>query len=126
MVATDSEMKDTKKGDGKYLQFEFVVMQGEHEGRKLWDRFNLVNPSIKAVSIGQRQLAKLCRAVGVLRPKESAELHGKPVMAKVDVRKREDSDSFSNDIRGYSAPATNGTKPVMTVNKASTIPPWKK
>ena len=27
VIEIDSEMKDTKKGDGKYPQFEFVVVQ---------------------------------------------------------------------------------------------------
>ena len=39
-----SEMKDTKNGNGSYLELEFAVLEGQYKGRKLWARLNLKNP----------------------------------------------------------------------------------
>ena len=45
VIAIDSEIRDTKAGTGNYLQFKFEVLDGQHKGRYIWDRFNLRNPS---------------------------------------------------------------------------------
>jgi hypothetical protein len=47
VIITDSEMKDTKAGTGQYLQLTFSVTGGQHDGRKLWSRLNLVNPNLR-------------------------------------------------------------------------------
>lgn len=100
VIATASEMKPTKNGNGQYLQFSFEVLDGPQKGRKLWARMNLVNQNQTAVDIAQRELGALCRAVGVIKPNDSAELHNKPLLAtvgvEVDDRKRE-----SNVIKKY-------------------------
>ncbi|MDD4540355.1 MAG: DUF669 domain-containing protein, partial [Lentisphaeria bacterium] len=44
-IITDSEMRDTKTGNGQYLWLEFEIIGGDHKGRKLWSRLNLVNPN---------------------------------------------------------------------------------
>ena len=48
-VITDSEMRETKTGNGQYLWLEFEIIGGDHKGRKLWSRLNLVNPNPDAV-----------------------------------------------------------------------------
>lgn len=92
-VATASEFKPTKSGNGQYLQFVFDVIDGQYKGRKLWARLNLQNPNQMAREIAERELAQLCKAVGIVRPQDSAELHNKPVLLTVkvelDERKRE-------------------------------------
>ena len=65
VIATASEMKPTKSGNGQFLQFTFEVLDGPQKGRKLWARLNLVNPNQTAVDIAQRELGAICRAVGV-------------------------------------------------------------
>ena len=99
-IATASEMKVTAKGNGEYLQFTFEVMDGQQRGRKLWARMNLKNHNQTAVDIAQRELGAFCRAVGIIKPADSAELHNKPVLLTVglemDDRRRE-----SNVIRKY-------------------------
>jgi hypothetical protein len=101
-LATDSEMKPTKAGTGEYLQFVFEVLDGPGKGRKLWARMNIRNPNQMAQDIGQRELATLCKAVGIPRPTDSSELHNIPVLLHVDTelddRKRE-----TNVIKRYEA-----------------------
>lgn len=108
-IATDSEQKPTKAGTGSYLQITWEIIEGEFKGRKLWSRLNLENTNVTAVEIAQRELATICRAVGVLQPRDSEELHGKPVTLKVGVEKRKDNDEMTNRIKGYSAVGGNGS-----------------
>lgn len=73
---TAGEMKRTKKGTGEFLQIEMTVVEGQHQGRKIFDRFNLVNPNAEAVKIARGQFAALREAVGVLDPNDPADLMG--------------------------------------------------
>lgn len=104
-MAMESEWRDTRSGNGRYLQVVFEVLEGEHKGRKLWERLNLDNPNGVAVDIARRTLSALCRSVGVFQVKDSSELHGKPVLVKVAKKKRPDGD-WGNEIKGYK-PAPN-------------------
>ena len=45
VIATASEMKPTKNGNGEFLQFTFEVLDGPMKGRKVWARLNLKNPN---------------------------------------------------------------------------------
>lgn len=101
-IITDSEMKDTKKGDGKYLLLTYEIAEGEYSGRKIFETLNLVNANQTAVDIAQRALSAVCRATGVLHPKDSAELHGKPLVITVGLRAGSNGFEDRNIIRGYS------------------------
>ena len=101
-VIIDSEMKATKKGDGKYLLLTFEIVEGEYKGRKIFDTLNLFNPNQTAVDIAQRALSAVCRATGVLHPKDSAELHGKPLVISVGIRSGSNGFEDKNVIKGYS------------------------
>jgi hypothetical protein len=95
-----SEMKPTKDGSGKYLNLELQVLSGQFQNRKLFDRLNLENKNAQAVQIAKGTLSGICRAVGVLTPKDSSELHLKPMVASVKVRKS-DEHGDQNEIKGY-------------------------
>jgi hypothetical protein len=60
-VISDSEMKDTRSGTGRYLQLEFEIIDGEFKNRKLWARLNLENPNPDAVRMDVRSLGHLPR-----------------------------------------------------------------
>lgn len=92
--------KPTKSGNGSYLELQLEVLDGEHKGRRLWDRLNLVNPNEMAVDIARRQLSAICRAIGVLQPKSEAELQGKPLLCKVAIEKDKEGNS-QNRVKGY-------------------------
>lgn len=107
VIATASEMKPTKNGQGQFLQITFEVLDGPQKGRKIWARLNLVNGNQTAVDIAQRELGAICRAVGVIKPNDSAELHNKPLLVtvavEVDDRKRE-----GNTIKKYESATVQG------------------
>lgn len=99
-MIVDSEMKDTKGGDGQYLNLTLQVLDGPFAGRMLFDRLNLINTNAKAVAIAQRQLSQICHAIGVMRVSDSAELHNKPLVATLKIRKSPEYGD-SNNVAGY-------------------------
>lgn len=141
VIISDSEMKPTKAGNGQYLQLELTVIEGEHEGRKTWDRLNLDNPNQTAVEIAQRALSAICRAVGVMAPNDSSELHDRPFEVKLSVKPAKDTYEASNEVKGYRAlggeeaapaaapaarqPAARAGKTAPAASAAKT-PPWKR
>lgn len=121
VIATASEMKPTKNGQGQFLQFTFEVLDGPQKGRKVWARLNLVNGNQTAVDIAQRELGAICRAVGIIKPNDSAELHNRPLLitvaVEVDDRKRE-----GNVIKKYEAVNAGGAAPVGNAAPAGAAP----
>ena len=100
VVITESKMQETKAGNGMMLVLTLEVISGDYKGRKLWDRLNLQNPNPTAVEIARQTLASICRAIGITKINDSGELHDKPLMATVQVRKTPDGDA-QNDIKSY-------------------------
>lgn len=121
-VITESIEKPTKAQTGSYLQLTLEVIEGDHAGRKLFERLNLNNPNQQAVEIAQRSLSGICRAVGVMTPRRSEDLHDKPLMVKVKVTPPRDGYEAGNEISGY--------EPVQQKQQASSgggsTPPWKR
>jgi len=122
-IITESELKPTKSGSGSYLQLTFQILEGEYKGRFLWSRLNLHNANATAVQIAQAELSAICRAVGVLTPNDSVELHNLPLVINVKCRKREDSGDITNEIKGYAKPAAATAQP-QQANHAT--PPWRR
>lgn len=138
---TASDMRPTKDGNGQYLWLELEILDGEHKGRKLYDRLNLENQSQQAVEIAQRALSAICHATGKLHVSDSEDLHFIPLIATVRVRPGRVVDgkeySASNEIRGYepaggsaapaprpaAAPARPAAAPPPPAAKAA---PWKR
>ena len=119
-VITDSEMKPTKSGNGSYLELSFQIIEGLHQNRLLWARLNLDNPNQTAVQIARGELSSICRAIGVMTPKDSAELHNLPLVISVKCKKRDDTGEVTNEIKGYS---NRQTPPPLTT---SNVAPWRR
>lgn len=125
----DSAMKPTKSGNGRYLELKLRVLDGEHANRALFERLNLENENEQAVQIARGTLSAICRAVGVMRPQDSSELHGLPLLAKVAVEARKDNGEPANRVKGYRAseaptPAAPVAASPVAAEKKS--PPWGK
>lgn len=100
------EIKDTKRGDGKYVKVHLNVIGPKHTGRKLWVNFNIVNPNPKAVEIGQRELYKFSVACGLPGPTKMPLYLGKRLSVVVVVS----DDGNNNDIKKFT-PLGKGAKP---------------
>jgi len=95
----NSDMRLTKDGMGQYLNLEIDVLEGPYQGRKLFDRLNLVNANSQTVEIAQRTLSAICHATGRLQVQDSEELHLIPFMAVVQVQPPKNGYGESNKIR---------------------------
>lgn len=152
VMVVESEMAPTQTGDLNQLVLTWQVTDGEHQGRKIWTRINLPNRNHpvdsladgkkKAIEIGGKELATICRALGKMRIADSAELHGIPCVGDVRIKPAGVSNkgvayNASNQIVGYhpvgepvgsgatSAPARS-TPPIASKAAGQKTPPWVK
>jgi hypothetical protein len=108
VILTDICEKTTKAGNGKYLAAAMQIVEGEHADRMIWSNFNVENPNPKASEIGRRELADLCRAVGVPAPKSESQLLNVPIVVKLAVDK---NDATRNVVKAYKPAAPTGYAP---------------
>lgn len=112
-----TEVKQTKKGDGHYIEFAMTILDGPAKNRKLWDRINIDNPSQQCVDIGLRQLSALGRAVGVQVVSSEDQFLGKTCIASVKVKDNQ------NEIRTYSCLTSDaGMRPVTSPSTIQPLP----
>ncbi len=126
-VISATEEKPTKAQTGSYMQVTVEIIEGEYAGRKVIDRLNLNNPNVTAVEIAQRTLSSICRAVGVMTPRTSQELHDKPMMVKVKVKPGDANYSASNEIDDYQPKdQSSAAAPASDETSGAAVPPWKR
>jgi len=124
-VIVDSKTKPTKNGAGEYIQFEFEIVDGPCKGRRVWDRITHRHPNATTVKIALGTLSAICRAVGVLKPNDSVELHNIPLVVNVGLKKREDNGEMANVVKGYERRESAATARASAAANGST-PPWKR
>lgn len=122
---TGSQMRPTKAGSGSYLELEFTILEGEFKGRKVWDRLCLNHPNAQAVKIARGNLSAICRAVGVMQPRDSVDLHHVPLCINVRCRKRTDTDEVVNEVKGYAKKDVANGQPQQATPTSNT-PPWRR
>lgn len=127
VVVSNTQTRETKMGNGTYLEIEMEIVEGDHKGRRIWDRINLRNPSEVAVEIGMRRLSSIGRILGIDRLANSEQLHGK--MLVVTVAHRERDGRVNVDVKGYAA--SKGAAPAKRVEAVpaaggAKTPPWKR
>jgi hypothetical protein len=129
VMIVSSAMKDNKAGTGSYLELEMDILDGENQGRKIWDLLNLDNPNPKAVEIAERTLSAICRAVGVWNCTDSDQLHGRAMIASVKVDPAKDGYEAKNSVKGYKPLSGAATQPAaqqQTQPAATGGAPWRK
>ena len=125
VAITKSAIKPAKKGGGEYLEFALTVLEGEYQNRVLWARLNLKNASDIAVKIARAELSAICRAVGVMTPKDSTDLHNLPLVVTVRLTERKDNGELTNEIKGYE-PKGASLLPTPGQQADENVPPWKR
>ena len=116
VIMTESEKKKTKDGKSELLACKFQILDGPMKNRTFFDRFNLWNASEKAKLIAEQQFKKVCEAVSVMKPADSLQLHGKPMMAKLAITEYNGKDS--NEVKGYKACLPGASSPQTTTTSA--------
>lgn len=130
-----SERREAKAGNGNaYINLEFEVQDGAHQGRRFWSMLNLWNNNAQAVEIAQRALNSICQACGKLRVSDTEELHGIPMTVKLRV-KADGQYGDKNTVAGY-APLNAGRATFAGAGAGGAVtgapaaagnqPPWKR
>lgn len=129
-MITESDMKDNSKGTGQLLVLVVTIIEGEHQGRKLWANLNLRHSNVDTVRLAQIELAAICKAVGVMTPKDSNDLHDRPMLITLKIDKRKDTGDLQNKISKYeprngaSAPQQPAMAGAGANHAAPTKAPW--
>ena len=107
----DSEVRPTRSGNGKGINFTFEILSGPHKGRKVFAWINFQHPKVEAQRIGQEELARLCKAVGVGKLDDTTQLHNLPMMITVGIDK---DDPTRNVVKGCKAKETQSAAPASS------------
>lgn len=130
MHIISSEKKETKAQDGYYLSLDLEVCAGEFKGSKVFAILNLWNQNDKAVDMANQELATICRAVGILKPKQSEALHKIPFTGSVGIEPAKGDWPEKNKMIGYepysdSEGPTPPAGPLLTaLTQENSVPPW--
>jgi hypothetical protein len=115
-VIARTEIKQTKKGDGRYISATIEIVDAVCNGRLLWDNINFDNPNATAMKIAQQTLKAICTAVGVKTLRDTSELENKPLIVTIGVKR--------NDYRGEDENVVKAYKPNgVSVNGAAAAKP---
>ena len=103
-----SELKTTKDKKGKYLSFQFKIIEDANdeksEGRFVFTNLNIVNKNETAVKIAHSDLKAICEAVGHEGELEdTVDLHNIPLMIKLSVKPETPQWPAKNEIKGFKA-----------------------
>ena len=91
-IVTNSELKDTKAGDGQYIELTMQIVDGPFSGRRHWERLNIINKNEKTQEIARK-------ACGVPNAKNTEETHDVPFTMVLYLDRKEPT---RNRIMGYS------------------------
>lgn len=125
-MVIESAIKPTKAGTGEYIELVIQIVDGEHSGRRLWERLNVSNPNKTAEDIAKAALAELCYAVNVQRLTATEQLHDVPFALSVEIDRKDPS---RNRVMGYkqasSAAAPRQAAPAAPAGQKASRP-WAK
>ena len=103
-----AEIRETRAKDGKYVWIQLVVIGDRFAKRKQFDRFNIVNKNPKAVEIAQRSLAGLAAGCGLVALKDTSDLVGRQLDARLKIRA---DDPKENEVTAYALLGKESSKP---------------
>ena len=84
----EASIQQPKSGDGYYLALTWKIIEGEYEGRQVWQRITFVHSSEQAQTIGRKTLKDLCVALDVNEQVSDAEVFlFKPARIRVGIEK---------------------------------------
>ncbi|MFH6786289.1 DUF669 domain-containing protein [Methylobacterium sp. MA0201] len=111
---TDSDVVETKAGNGLILKLTFEVMDGPSAGRKVWLNLNYKNPNATAQRIAHEQIKQICNAVGFAGHLTDSEvLHYKPIRTRLTI-KQDPEYGPRNEMKKFSPLAGTAPPPGKT------------
>lgn len=99
MEVTASDVGPTKAGSGTILKVTYEIIEPEqYAKRRFFGQMNIENANPTAQQIGQKELASLCRAIGISEIDDSEALHFHPFVAKVGLEKPQEGYAQKNKV----------------------------
>ena len=133
MELTKNEWKDSNKDpDNKYIACTLSILGDDYNGRLIWLNLNLVNKHPKAVSIAEKDLARLTKSCGFEEVDDVDELMNIPFEGKLVVKEETANFPAKNEIKGFrqyedSAPPSKAeAKPSGSAESEKKTKPWLK
>jgi len=136
-----ADLKQTKAGDGTYINLKMIVDGPTHTGRIVFSMLNIQNPSQKAEAIGRGQLGDILRILGIQAAtfEDTDQLLGGQLCVKLAIKEAKDPYPAGNDVKSYK-PLTGGTPAATPASRqaapapqrqsapapAAKSPPWAK
>jgi hypothetical protein len=71
---TDAIVKSFKSGKGQAVFLTWEVIEGEHQGRVVWQHCTLSHESEKAARFGRQRFKDVCAACGIVDPVTSLDV----------------------------------------------------
>lgn len=135
IVVSEKKVKDAEH-ERVSLTYQILDQRPEYKGRKMWHGLNFKNPNAQAVQISRGQFSSIRKAVGVVAPKDTTELHNLPHMILIGQRTNKQSGELENVINDWKPKATVATSNAPVISQAQTVPtpvpvgggaaPWKR
>ena len=101
---TKSNVVPTKAGNGHRMVLTIKIIDCEYEGSVIFESLNIDNPNPRAVKIAQERLKSLCQVCDIDELEDTAELHGIPFTAKVQIKPATDGWEARNEVTSYHSP----------------------
>jgi Protein of unknown function (DUF669) len=117
----EASIQQPHSGDGYYLALTWKIIEGDYEGRQVWQRITYLHSSEQAQTIGRKMLKDLCVATGVAEQVDDAE-----VFLFKPVRIEKDKQGVYPDKNRISRILPLETKPAETEQPAKPVTPATK
>ena len=84
----EASVQQPKSGDGYYLALTWKIIEGDFEGRQVWQRITFAHSNEQAQTIGRKTLKDLCVALDVNEQVDDAEVFlFKPARIRLGIEK---------------------------------------
>jgi len=132
---SQSELKDTKAGNGQYIKLRYDITGPTHQGRVMFGNLNIKNANPKAEEIGRQQLGDIMRAIGLAKVTDTDQLIGGQIGIKLEV-KQDEQYGASNEVKGFKSLSGSAAPAAAVIPAkaaapapaapAKAAPPWAK
>jgi hypothetical protein len=121
----ESSVQQPNSGDGYHLALTWKIIEGDYEGRQVWQRVTYLHSNEQAQTIGRKTLKDLCVATGVAEQVDDAAVFlFKPVRIRLGIER--DKQGIYPDKNRISRILPLKMKPVATEQPAKpATPPTK-
>jgi Protein of unknown function (DUF669) len=84
----EASIQQPNSGDGYHLALTWKIIEGDYEGRQVWQRITYLHSSEQAQTIGRKTLKDLCVATDVAEQVDDAEVFlFKPVRIRLGIER---------------------------------------